>query len=120
MNGKIISKKHLAENGEWEERKQFFLDGEEVTEAEFLDAFPDKEIAGGVALGAGLGSGWPMVGEALAVHPKQVQEANERNKRHGVNVSYCPQTGRALIPDEGAYRKLRRLEGKHFNNAFYD
>lgn len=119
MNGRIENKRRLnEETGEWEDNKRYFIDGEEVTEPEFLEAFPDKSLEGGVALGAGTGSGWPMLGEALAVHPKQVEQANERAKRHGINVTYCPKTGRVHIPDNGAYRKLLKLEGKHHNNSY--
>lgn len=61
---------------------------------------------------------WPMVSEALAVHPKQVQEANERNRKHGVSVTY-DRKGMAVIPDRNERRKLLRLEGFHDNNAGY-
>lgn len=62
---------------------------------------------------------WPMLSDALAVHPSQAQAATDRNRKHGVPVSYDPKDGRAIIPDAGAYKKLRRLEGVHFNNSFY-
>jgi len=60
-------------------------------------------------------TGWPLKSEALAVHPSQVAEMNERNRRNGVNVEYCPKWGTAIIPDEGAYKRLRRLENVRFN-----
>lgn len=56
-------------------------------------------------------TGWPMKCEALAVHPRQVERMNARNKRHGVNVSYDPKWGTAIIPDNGAYKRLQKLEG---------
>lgn len=68
----------------------------------------------------GAGHCWPMKCEALAVHPRQVEAINARNKRHGINVQYEPKWGLAIIPDEGEYKKLRRLEGVHFNNAYDD
>jgi hypothetical protein len=54
---------------------------------------------------------WPIKSVALAVHPDQVAEANARNKAHGVNVQYEPSTGKAVIPDAAAYKRLRRIEG---------
>lgn len=68
----------------------------------------------------GAGHCWPMKCEALAVHPRQVEAMNARNKRHGINVQYEPKWGMAIIPDEREYKKLRRLEGVHHNNAFND
>jgi hypothetical protein len=66
----------------------------------------------------GAGHCWPMKMEALAVHPDQVEQMNARNKRHGINVQYEPKYGMAIIPDEGEYKKLRKLEQVHHNNAF--
>lgn len=68
----------------------------------------------------GAGHCWPMKCEALAVHPRQVETMNARNKRHGINVQYEPKWGLAIIVDEGEYKKLRKLEGVHFNNAYDD
>jgi hypothetical protein len=66
----------------------------------------------------GAGHCWPMKCEALAVHPRQVERMNARNKRHGINVQYEPRHGLAIIPDEGEYRKLRKLHGVHHNNSY--
>jgi len=63
-------------------------------------------------------SAWPMVSDALAVHPKQVEEANARNKRHGVNVQYLP-NGQAVLPDRNERKKLLRLERYHDNDGGY-
>lgn len=63
-------------------------------------------------------SGWPLVSSALGVHPRQVKAANERNRKHGVNVQYDPKTGRAHIPDRGERGKLLKLERMHDNNSF--
>lgn len=61
---------------------------------------------------------WPLVSEALAVHPKQVAEANARAKRHGISVTY-QKDGRCIIPDRGNRKKLLRLEGLHDNRGGY-
>jgi hypothetical protein len=54
---------------------------------------------------------WPMKNTlALSVHPKQVEAAQERARRHGICVEYNP-NGTVNIPDVGNYRKLCRLEG---------
>ena len=59
---------------------------------------------------------WPMLSEALAVHPTQIEQAMARNKRHGVNVTYT-RDGRAILPDRGERKRLLRLEGFHDNQA---
>lgn len=59
-----------------------------------------------------------MVSEGLAVHPKQVEQANARNRRHGVNVVY-DQKGMAHIPDRTERKRLLRLEGMHDNSGGY-
>ena len=64
-------------------------------------------------------SGWPLVSDALAVHPDQIEQATARNRRHGVNVTYEPASGRAVIPDRGERRRLLRLEGCHDNQGGY-
>lgn len=57
-------------------------------------------------------TGWPMKSVAIGVHADQVEEANARNKRHGVNVVYA-QDGDAIIPTPGEYKKLQKLEKVH-------
>lgn len=61
---------------------------------------------------------WPMKSEALAVHPNQVAEANERNRKAGVSVTYEPGTGLAVIPSPHERRKLMKLEGVHDRRSF--
>jgi hypothetical protein len=62
--------------------------------------------------------GWPMKSVALGMHADQVAEANARNKRHGVNVTYAPD-GDAIIPDAKAYKRLQKLEKVHNKRDFY-
>lgn len=99
--------------------RTFAVDGRDVTEAEFLAAFPPKPIDfGGEPLAGHQTTAWPLVSDALAVHPDQVGKANERNRRHGVATRY-QRDGRAVIPDRGDRKKLLRLEGLHDNNGGY-
>lgn len=55
----------------------------------------------------------PKLSDALAVHPKQVQEATERAKRHGIPTYYRPD-GRPEIVSRAHQKKLLKLEG-YFN-----
>jgi hypothetical protein len=56
--------------------------------------------------------------DALGVHPKQVEEANERNRQHGIGTRYEPD-GTAVIPDRADRRRLNRLEGFHDKRGGY-
>lgn len=93
----------------------YFKDGEVSTREAFEKAFPPKPL-GAPAVAAP--SCWPMKSVALAVHPEQVAEATERNRRHGVGVTYDP-TGMAEIPDRGERKKILKLEGLHDNHGGY-
>lgn len=54
---------------------------------------------------------WPMVNVgAFACHPEQVEECNERARKHGIAAHYNKQ-GHCIIEDAGAHKKLTRLEG---------
>jgi hypothetical protein len=109
MRGRII----YHRSGE----PSYFVDGKAVTQEEFDLAFPPKEI--GEPLPSQHPGCWPMQSDALAVHPNQIQEVMERNKRHGVHVEYNPQDGRAILADRGQRRDLKRVEGCHDNNGGY-
>lgn len=101
-------------------KSAYFVDGVRVTKAAFYRTFrPRKTVASAFAKAALLrGRTYPMVTEALGVHPEQVAEANARNKAHGVNVTY-DEDGRGHIPDAAERKKLLRLEKVHGNNSYY-
>lgn len=63
-------------------------------------------------------TGWPMVmGDSLGVHPSQVDAANARVKRHGINVVYDKQ-GNPHVPDRNERAKLLKLERMHDKRSF--
>lgn len=99
------------------DKKQYLIDGRDVTEAEFFAAFPPAPDLGGN--GAGL-IAWkrPLRSKAMAVHPRQVQEANARNKRLGLAARY-DRDGTAVIPDRSARRDLLKAEAFHDNDGGY-
>lgn len=93
----------------------YFKDGQVATREEFEAVFPPKPL-GVPAVAAP--SSWPMTSMALAVHPEQVAEANERNRAHGVGVTY-DETGLAHVPDRAERKKLLKLEQMHDNHGGY-
>lgn len=94
----------------------YYLDGKEVTEAEYEAVYPPAESVAGVMFG-----GWtkPLLSDALAVHPSQVKEAEERNARRGCSVTYRADDGRAIIPDRGERKRLLKIEGLHDRSGGY-
>lgn len=93
----------------------YFIGDEEVTEAEFRTRFPDKELGSPEVVAPGI---WPMESLASAVHPKQVDEANARNKNHGIAATYKPD-GTCVIQDRAARKQLNALEGFHDKQGGY-
>ena len=94
---------------------RFWLDDREISEAEFLEAsaqVPDRfeELLTAEMLASQTASLWPLRSEALAVSPRQVEAANERNRRHGIATRYN-RNGTAIIPSAADRAKLIRLEG---------
>jgi hypothetical protein len=92
------------------DRWEYYLDGRPVTEEEYYQRYPAPESRAGDVPGGTSTKGWPMVSVALAVHPDQVAEANERNKRHGVHARYRPD-GKCVIPDAADRKRLLKVEG---------
>jgi hypothetical protein len=93
----------------------YFLDGKKVTEKKYRKRYPPPR-AGGKVLPK-LKDGWPKQCLALAVHPDQVDEANARNKEHGISVHYDAK-GVPTLPDRNERRKLLKLEGLHDRHSF--
>ena len=100
----------------WGAKQTWWIDGKQVTKEEFDAALPDVEDCGGD--GSGL-IGWkPIASRALAVHPKQVEQANARAKRHGIGVEYRPD-GKPVLTTRESRKKLNKLEGFHDNDGGY-
>lgn len=94
----------------------YYLEGKEVTEAEYEAVFPPPEPG---PVSSKKGRAWPMLSDALACHPDQVDAMNERNARSGISVTYDRTDGRAIIPDRAERRKLLKREGLHDRNGGY-
>ncbi len=62
---------------------------------------------------------WPMKMESLAVHPTQVKEAMERNKKHGVHVTY-DKNGTPLVADRKQRCELMKIEHQNIPGGVKD
>ncbi len=94
----------------------YSVEGREVSQEEFEQAFPAKEIGAPGGHCTSWNNG--IESDALAVHPKQIAEVMARNKRHGLLIEYLPD-GRPVLKDRGQRRDLLRLERAHDNNGGY-
>lgn len=116
MNGRITRTRRLGEDGEWVVTLHYFLNGEEVTEAEYRKAIPEQE---GVPLFAtAVNDAKPWMSDSMAIHPSQIEQAKARNKRHGLNIEYA-KDGRPICTDSGQRRKLMKIEGVRQKNSYY-
>lgn len=99
-------------------QETYWADGVQVDKASFDSTFPDCPIEPGDVIG-GIGArNWPMVSEALALHPRQVEEGNALNAKHGIATRYDPKTGCAIIPTPADRRKLLKREQAYDKHAF--
>ncbi len=112
MKGKIVG---------WPPRYYVWAVNEwvQVQAEEFKALFPDRPVAD--SNGSTFGGTWrrPIQSDALAVHPRQIPEVMERNRRHGLHIEYNPEDGRPILADRGQRRDLMRIEGCHDNDGCY-
>ncbi len=105
MKGRIVG------NGE---KTRYLIDNREVSKDDFDLAFPPVKDAGGSGL-----FGWkPILSEALAVHPEQVQEAIEDAKKKGVPTDFLPD-GRAVLTSRSHRKAYLRAYGFHDRSGGY-
>lgn len=99
---------------------RYYLGDKEVTKEEFDAAVPSKlDLSEQAAPDGHRPNCWPMVSEALAVHPSQVDEANERARKAGIGVKYQKGTGLCQIDSAREKAKLVKLEGFFDKQAGY-
>lgn len=121
MTGEIRDVRRVGDDGEWEVRKVYLLDGKEVPEGEFLAAFPDRQMVEkgkGPHFALAINDAHPLRSEALACHPKQIAAVRARNAKHGLNIPY-DRHGRPVFTDAGQRRKLMKIEGVRQQNSYY-
>lgn len=94
--------------------KTYWIDGEQVSKAEFDEAFPDKPLGGSAGL-----IGWkPLHSEALAVHPDQIVEASEDAVKKGVPTAFDSE-GRPIFTSRQHRTQYCRAYGFHDRQAGY-
>lgn len=92
--------------------KCFVQDGilrREVTEAEFEALFPNLEGPTG-APGTNSPASWPMVSEGAAVHPKQIEEANNYSRAMGVPTEHNA-LGQPVLTSREHRKRYNQIRG---------
>lgn len=100
---------------------RYYLEDKEVSKDEYDKAHESKLdglFAEGTFLPSQTTTCWPMVSEALAVHPKQRQAAVEHAKRHGVPTDF-DHLNRPIFRDRGHRKQYLRIRGAHDNSGGY-
>lgn len=99
--------------------KRYFIGDKEVTEEFFLECFPSKLLCHGRPPAGPALTGWPIVSDALAVHPLDVAKAAESARRHGVPTDFTPQ-GQPILRDR-QHRKayLQKVRKVVDRNSYY-
>jgi hypothetical protein len=95
----------------------YFLNNVEVTQKEYEKTYPPPKLGGGKDLGVGWNR--PTMSDSMGVHTSQIEEAEARNRRCGINITYDRTTGQAIVPSRVEQRKLMKVMGLRDNNAFY-
>jgi hypothetical protein len=109
MRGKIVG------HGD---RTKYFLDNRQVSREEFDTAFPRVQDAQEDAPVGNRPWTRAIASDALAVHPSQLDEVRERNRKQGLEVDYAPD-GRPLLKDRDQRKRLLRIEGVHDRDGGY-
>lgn len=95
----------------------YWLEGVEVSEAEFRAALTDKMGEPGVPRGPAL-SGWPLKSDNFGCHPDQAVEAEAHAIKCGVPVEYDRQTGQAIFTDHRHQMKALKSQGYMNRDAY--
>jgi hypothetical protein len=111
MRGQTIFKRKLnMETAEFETVATYFLDGTEVSKAEFEVEFPPQPIIVGEPYRPTVFV--PISSEALAYHPKQIPEAREHFKKLGIGDTHIDAMGRPVLRDRQHRRRVLKALGK--------
>jgi sugar/nucleoside kinase (ribokinase family) len=86
---------------------RYYLEGAEVTRAEFHRAFRQSQEPPGTSSLVGFK---PLHSEALAVHPEDVPAAIEDARKKGVPVDFDPE-GRPVFTSSRQFREYARAYG---------
>lgn len=88
------------------EKTTYWLDGLQVSKAEFDAAFPDQPMGDGT----GLVGFKPLASDALAVNPRQIPAAMADARKKGFNLDFTPD-GRPVFTSSSQFKRYARRSG---------
>jgi hypothetical protein len=97
---------------------KYLVNGREVSREEFTAGSKLGEVLAGNVPSSPHAAGWPILSDALGVHPSQIAEAMAANRKAGVPTEYT-KDGRAVVTDPGHRKRLARSLGIHDRNGGY-
>ncbi len=96
---------------------KYFLGHKEVSEEEYRAVYPLPDPGDG-AFGAPSSKGWPMVSDAMGVHPKQIDEARALDKKKGAPPTEYNKKGQPVFTSERHKRAFLKAHKVHDNNSY--
>jgi hypothetical protein len=98
---------------------RYYLDGREVTKAEFDAALPDRPLDGGNFGGLTGASTRPKESISLGVHPRQAAEAEALAKARGVPTEFNRENGRPVFTSRAHQKAYCKTHGFRNNDGGY-
>ena len=97
----------------------YFVDNREVTKEEFDILFPDAPSDESTGEPGSSLCGWkPIVSDALAVHPRQVEEATLDAAKKGCPTEFLPD-GRPILTSRSHRKQYLKSYGFHDRRGGY-
>lgn len=105
-------------------KSTYWLDGAQVTKEVFDEANRQVRAALPQVSSVDRSEGnrpWSkaILSDALAVHPEQIPEVMERNRKHGLEIEYNTEDGRPVLLSRDQRRRLMKIEGVHDRDGGY-
>lgn len=97
-------------------RKSFKIDGQEVSEQEYMRRRKARGVYSGV--GGAYSEARPLESMAFGVHPKQVEAANAKIKEHGIPGVHYKADGHCVFTSRKARKLWLKANHFHDNNSY--
>lgn len=99
------------------EKNRYYEGDKEITREEYEGKFPSRLDLNSPPGGQRPGC-WPMLSDAMGVHPNQIAEAYQDSLRRGVPTDFH-QDGRPIFTDQAHRKAYAKAYGYRDRNACY-
>jgi hypothetical protein len=97
------------------DKTTYYLDNKKVSEKAYRKRYPLPPMEGGVM---GYTGGWPMMSDAMAVHPSLIAEAERDAAAKGVPTEFT-KDGRPILRDREHRKRFMMSQGFFDRSAGY-